>query len=550
MSSNKRTSKVKNGILIAVVIAFLISIVAGTYARYTSSGRVDSAGEIAKWHVTLGGQDISSETKTIDVSLTADEESNENTTSGKLAPGQVLSGTFKVDPTGTEVAVDYLLSIGSVQATGGTWNTGSELSLLKVTALVEGEENATELTVANSNAIYFEDLASVTNGKDVTFKIYVTWKNANDANNVADTANGSAITQITIPVTVVVRQHIGDVTPQASTSYTVTFKDGETTLSTQTVNEGETATKPTDPTKDGFEFVNWYSDSEFTTEYDFASIINGDTTIYAKWTETATVSTNPSATPNIAANAAKNIGDYGKVINYTPTNPSGVESPGTVSEWRLFYADESNAYLIGSSLDNTTKALHTLPNFSSMTAVSDLGKSLNPKYTTWTLQTTSGKWSFNLNAVAALTDTSSTSPWKAYESSDTNWAIGGVPLELWIASFNASHSLTTSTGYDCRVEEGGTAKGYQVKYSSSGSYGKSTSSNMVNYLVESPNLQAIYYNGGVTYWLASPSDNTYHTVMVTFFNGYLGNSYLSDPSSVRPLVSIPKSKISSQLTAE
>ena len=68
-----------------------------------------------------------------------------------------------------------------------------------------------------------------------------------------------------------------------STSYTVTFKDGETTLSTQTVDDGETATRPTNPTKDGFDFVNWYLDSELTTVYDFTSAITGDTTLYAKW---------------------------------------------------------------------------------------------------------------------------------------------------------------------------------------------------------------------------------------------------------------------------
>ena len=81
----------------------------------------------------------------------------------------------------------------------------------------------------------------------------------------------------------------GTPTPPGATTYTVTFKDGETTLSTQTVEEGQTATKPTDPTKDDFDFVNWYSDSEFTAVYDFTSIITGNTTIFAKWEETAPI---------------------------------------------------------------------------------------------------------------------------------------------------------------------------------------------------------------------------------------------------------------------
>ena len=275
MSINKRTRKVKNVLLIAVVIAFLIAIIAGTYARYTSSGTVSGMGEIAKWHVELGTQDISSQTKTIDVTLTADEESNTNVTSGKIAPGQVLSGTFTVDPTGSEVAIDYLLTIGSMQVAGGTWNADSALSLSKVTALLEDETESTKLTIKDSNAIYFENLTNVTNGKDVTFKVYVAWDN-DDANNEADTANGNAITEISIPVTVVARQHIDDGT------YTVTFKDGETTLWEKTVVEGETIAKPTDPTKDGYTFINWYSDTELTNVYDFTTTILGDTTIRAK----------------------------------------------------------------------------------------------------------------------------------------------------------------------------------------------------------------------------------------------------------------------------
>lgn len=277
MSSNKRTNKVKNGILIVVVIAFLITIIAGTYARFSSSGTASGAGEIAKWHVELGNQDISSQEKTINVTLAPDAESNTNVTSGKIAPGQVLSGTFTVDPTGSEVAIDYLLTIGSMQVVGGTWNEDSEVSLSKVTALLEDETEATKLTINDSNAIYFENLTNVTNGKDVTFKVYVTWENSNDANNEADTANGSAITEISIPVTVVARQHIDDGT------YTVTFKDGETTLWEETVVEGETIAKPTDLTKDGYTFINWYSDSELTTVYDFKTTILGDTTIKAKW---------------------------------------------------------------------------------------------------------------------------------------------------------------------------------------------------------------------------------------------------------------------------
>ena len=67
----------------------------------------------------------------------------------------------------------------------------------------------------------------------------------------------------------------------------VNFVDGETVLSTQTVKVGEMATKPADPTKTGAEFLGWYADAAFTTEFDFTKAIDKDTTVYAKFDTTA-----------------------------------------------------------------------------------------------------------------------------------------------------------------------------------------------------------------------------------------------------------------------
>ena len=36
------------------------------------------------------------------------------------------------------------------------------------------------------------------------------------------------------------------------------------------------------PIRDGYEFLGWYADPEFTVEYDFNSAITRDTIIYAK----------------------------------------------------------------------------------------------------------------------------------------------------------------------------------------------------------------------------------------------------------------------------
>ncbi|WP_300296049.1 glycoside hydrolase family 2 TIM barrel-domain containing protein, partial [uncultured Intestinimonas sp.] len=72
---------------------------------------------------------------------------------------------------------------------------------------------------------------------------------------------------------------------EAPETITVTYADGEETLSTQTILSGSTAVRPSDPVKDGFDFVGWYADEALETPYDFTQVLTEDTTIYAKWTE-------------------------------------------------------------------------------------------------------------------------------------------------------------------------------------------------------------------------------------------------------------------------
>lgn len=61
--------------------------------------------------------------------------------------------------------------------------------------------------------------------------------------------------------------------------------NGGSEVASQTVNAGETATEPTDPTKQGYDFVAWYSDEELHNEFSFSTAINANTTLYAGWVE-------------------------------------------------------------------------------------------------------------------------------------------------------------------------------------------------------------------------------------------------------------------------
>ena len=72
----------------------------------------------------------------------------------------------------------------------------------------------------------------------------------------------------------------------AVTNYTVTFdSNGGSSVAKQTVASGKTASKPADPTKEGYTFGGWYTDKELTEAYDFGTTVKKSITLYAKWNE-------------------------------------------------------------------------------------------------------------------------------------------------------------------------------------------------------------------------------------------------------------------------
>ena len=70
--------------------------------------------------------------------------------------------------------------------------------------------------------------------------------------------------------------------------YTVTYYDGTNVLKTETVEEGKTATEWT-PEKEGYNFDGWYATPNFSHAYDFASAVNEDISIFAKFSSAAQV---------------------------------------------------------------------------------------------------------------------------------------------------------------------------------------------------------------------------------------------------------------------
>ncbi|MCR5689018.1 MAG: InlB B-repeat-containing protein [Clostridiales bacterium] len=70
--------------------------------------------------------------------------------------------------------------------------------------------------------------------------------------------------------------------------YTFKFEvNGGSPVADQVVEENKKADKPADPTREGFVFAGWFADDACSEAFDFAAPITANTTVYAKWEESA-----------------------------------------------------------------------------------------------------------------------------------------------------------------------------------------------------------------------------------------------------------------------
>lgn len=69
----------------------------------------------------------------------------------------------------------------------------------------------------------------------------------------------------------------------ADGKHTVFFQTDYSAVPAQRVADGEKATEPTAPNRNGYKLYGWYTDPDFNTPYDFSSPVTGNITLYALW---------------------------------------------------------------------------------------------------------------------------------------------------------------------------------------------------------------------------------------------------------------------------
>lgn len=130
--------------------------------------------------------------------------------------------------------------------------------------------------------------------------------------------------------------------------HTVTFNTGEgSAVDSQVVADGAKATKPADPTRDGYVFAGWYADADLKSPYDFSASVTKDLTLYAKWVK----------------------GSY--VVDGVIVDPSA-EGPNWDSDWSGFTSADKVTEAPVPTEDAEAKWVATLKNSSEWnTSVSD-----------------------------------------------------------------------------------------------------------------------------------------------------------------------------------
>ena len=249
------------------------------------------------------------------------------------------------------------------------------------------------------------------------------------------------------------------------------------------------------------------------------------------------------------ANAEDKSEYYGKVvIGYTPKNGA------TVQNWKIFYADSNNIYLIAddyvekeylpASTDSLGNVTTNKPTAGSYARAAYFGSSLLLDYSTGSARITDEKIKAlnnlyfsqgftstykNMKAVAYMLDTKA---WGGFKDAKgkAEYVIGGPTIEMLMNSYSQKHGVQ----YKAKASS---AYGYQIS-TDNGANWKNNMTTSSEYLDKEDSLYVIKLQTNASYmWVASTSASNPAYVMYVTYDGGVGYvSYSNTYIGFRPLV--------------
>jgi len=178
-------------LLSCLLFLFTIYQIKNTYALFYSEKIEQVAKQLGKWNIKINNQDISNasiQELLIDNFVV---QENSHTLPGKFAPGMAGSFEICIDPTSTDVSIEYIIKIDTTNLDGNSINIISIEEIEHNNSIVEIEENT------YLGRILLEDIKNnITN----TIKIVFEWTN-NEQYNSQDTSLGTVLNpKLNIPI--------------------------------------------------------------------------------------------------------------------------------------------------------------------------------------------------------------------------------------------------------------------------------------------------------------------------------------------------------------
>lgn len=186
--------------LTLIMLVITIYVISTTYALFQSQIKGSVVKNVGKWSIKINGEDVLKGTSEEFNMQQFIVDENENTKPGKMAPGTTGSFELSIDPTDTQVAVRYDISIVLDEI------TNDKVQLISV------EKDSTNNIVKTAENTYtgIIPLEEIEKGAIDLVKIKFCWEN-DEQNNIADSEIGTIInSKIQIPVKVNITQYLGE----------------------------------------------------------------------------------------------------------------------------------------------------------------------------------------------------------------------------------------------------------------------------------------------------------------------------------------------------
>lgn len=190
------------------IVSILLLIVIGaksieeSYSQYrTNRGGIGDA-SIAKWAVALkdGEKALNKE---FDVQFSSVNDNDGNVASDRFAPGTSGQATLILDLTGTEVSVDYNITID-------TRVLENQIGTSKINLTIS-DENGQSIAFGKDVYIPLENKEKFAKENGIyEIKFFLDWDNDSDENNEDDTKIVFNYDELILPINIKVKQHIED----------------------------------------------------------------------------------------------------------------------------------------------------------------------------------------------------------------------------------------------------------------------------------------------------------------------------------------------------